>query len=187
MRRLIPILIILFGLAAGAGAGLMFRPDASGAPSSHTDDRSGESGAAGGSEDDTPTTEDDAVADIPDPGRSAEETEPAPAEERSYVNIGQQTIVPVVEGELTRALMLFELAVDVEASAHDAAVALEPRLRDVFLRELLRMSSTGAFTETYTEDWVIDEVRRSLDSAARRYLGAGLKGILILDVVRQEM
>ncbi len=83
--------------------------------------------------------------------------------------------------------MLFELAVDVEASAHDLAVTLEPRLRDAFLRELLKMSSTGAFARTYTEEWVIDELRRNLSAAARDYLGESLKEVLILDVIRQEM
>ena len=70
--------------------------------------------------------------------------------ERSFVKIGRQTIVPVVEEGETRALMLFELAVDVPATKVDEVHSMEPRLRDAFLRELFQMSYTGAFLTNFT-------------------------------------
>lgn len=179
MRRLLPVLVVLLGLAAGIGAGLALKP----APAPKQAEPESEAEESN----DTSAGADHASPAIPDPGAGGESDDHAPAEERSYVTIGEQTIVPVVEGEQTRALMLFELAVDVDPAAHEIAVSLEPRLRDAFLRELLKMSSTGAFTSTYTEDWVMDEMRRNLSAAARKHLGAAVRDVLVLDVVRQEM
>lgn len=187
MRRLLPIVLIFVGLGGGLVAGVMSKPDAG---LSVPDGKSVSSAAGEVATTDSTVDGDGKTRAIPDPGTidsATEESDDSEPKERSYVMIGKQTIVPVVEGQKTRALMLFELAVDIESSAHDLAVLLEPRLRDAFLRELLRMSSTGAFTKTYTEDWVIDEMRRNLSQAARQYLGDSLKEVLILDVIRQEM
>ncbi len=107
--------------------------------------------------------------------------------ERSFVKIGKQTIVPVVNDGETRALMLFELAVDVPATRVDQVHEMEPRLRDAFLRELFQMSYTGAFLTNFTEERVIEELRRNLTNAARTYLGHNQAEVLILDVMRQEM
>lgn len=180
MRRLLFLMVVLLGLAAGIGAGVALKPapvQEGAAPETDAEPSHEDAGEAGHVE----------AAAIPDPGVGAEADDHKPVEERSYITIGEQTIVPVVEGERTRALMLFELAVDVDPAARDAAISLEPRLRDAFLRELLKMSSTGAFTSTYTEDWVMDELRRNLSAAARKHLGAAVREVLVLDVMRQEM
>ena len=176
MRRLLPVLLILLGLGGGVGAGVFLKPDEVPPPGAGPD---GAGGDAGKSEKTGPA--------IPEPGATTEGTDETEIRERTYVSVGTQTIVPVVDGDRTRALMLFELAVDVDPSAHDLAVMAEPRLRDAFLRALLKMSSTGAFNETYTEDWVIDELRRNLGKEARRFLGDALRQVLVLDVIRQEL
>lgn len=106
---------------------------------------------------------------------------------RSFVKIGRQTIVPVVDNGETRALMLFELAVDVPETKVDEVHRMEPRLRDAFLRELFQMSYTGAFLTDFTEERIIEELRRNLTNAARSYLGHNHAEVLILDVMRQEM
>lgn len=155
MKKLLPILIIVIGIAAGAGAGMFLKP----APVS------------------------DPVGSPADDG-STEQDEKA---ERSFVKIGKQTIVPVVNDGETRALMLFELAVDVPATRVDQVHEMEPRLRDAFLRELFQMSYTGAFLTNFTEERVIEELRRNLTNAARTYLGHNQAEVLILDVMRQEM
>ena len=83
--------------------------------------------------------------------------------------------------------MLFELAVDVPASRSSDVHDMEPRLRDAFLRELFRMSHTGAFANNFTDERVIKELRGSLTRAAREHLGDYVNEVLILDVMRQEL
>lgn len=184
MRRLVPILVVVLGLGAGIGAGVALKPANKVGANESAENGAGAEKEKGKSD---VADKDGKGKAIPDPGATEAPKDETKVKERTYVSIGTQTIIPVVEGERTRALMLFELAVDVDPSAHDQAVMLEPRLRDAFLRELLKMSSTGAFSETYTEDWVIDELRKNLGNAARRFLGDGMREILVLDVIRQEL
>lgn len=120
-----------------------------------------------------------------DAAKKVEEEGPPAA--RSFVKIGRQTIVPVVDEGQTQALMLFELAVDVPENKVDEVHRMEPRLRDAFLRELFQMSYTGAFLTDFTEERIIEELRRNLTNAARNYLGHSQAEVLILDVMRQEM
>ena len=155
MKKLLPVLLIVVGVAMGVGAGVFLKP----APTSD---------AMEGHVEDVPSGTDEGA-------------------ERSFVKIGKQTIVPVVNDGETRALMLFELAVDVPATRADQVHEMEPRLRDAFLRELFQMSYTGAFLTNFTEERIIEELRRNLTNAARTYLGHNQAEVLILDVMRQEM
>lgn len=158
MKKLIPILLVLLSAAGGAAAGFFLKP-------------STETADAG-------------------PDGTSQPPAPDPAQHdgsRAFVKIGRQTIVPVLEGGETRALMLFELAVDVPTGQTPMVHEREPRIRDAFLRELFKMSHTGAFLVDFTDDKIIDELRRNLTRVAREELGADVREVLILDVMRQEL
>lgn len=168
MKKILPILLIILGVVGGGAAGMFLKP----APE--------------------PPSEEEIAA------KKAEEAKAKAAEEegygdgtpptnRAFVKVGRQTIVPVLEEGETRALMLFELAVDVPAGSANIVHEMEPRLRDAFLRELFQMSYTGAFLTEFTDDRVIEELRRNLTRAARRYVGEEAREVLILDVMRQEL
>ena len=159
MRALLALLLVLASVSGGAVLGAMLAAPPHG------------SGAA------------DAAASAAEP-----EAEPGqPGEPASYVKLGRQLIVPVVEGGRTRALMLFEIALDVPAEHHDSVFQTEPRLRDAFLRELFEMSYAGAFLGTYTSDRVMTELREKLLAAARLHVGERVSDVLVLDALRQEL
>lgn len=115
------------------------------------------------------------------------EVPPDDPADRDYVKIGRQIVVPVVKGGATEALMLFEVALDVPLSLSEPTYRAEPRLRDAFLKILFEMSYTGAFSDTYTDDRVIAELRSKLLAAARAEMGPRIHDVLILDVIRQEL
>ncbi len=169
MKKILPILLVLIGIGGGGAAGFFLKPAP---PEPDSDEAMGEASGQGEG------------VDTLHGGGDADAAEPA---ERSFVKIGRQTIIPVVEGGETRALMLFELAVDVPAARSDDVHEMEPRLRDAFLRELFKMAYTGAFLTNFTDDRVIEELRRNLTRAAQRHLGKDATEVLILDVMRQEM
>ena len=125
--------------------------------------------------------------EVKEPDSKDEHVDESDVEERTYVKIGRQTIIPVVNEGETQALMLFELAVDVPAGLSANVHEMEPRLRDAFLRELFQMSYTGAFMTNFTDDRVIEELRKSLTRAAQEHIGSKESEVLILDVMRQEM
>lgn len=163
MKKMIPVLLVLIGVAGGLGAGVFLKPQPDGAEVSETTAPS-------------EATESD----------MSRENGGAPAN-RAFVKVGRQTIIPVLEDGQTRALMMFELAVDVPAARANVVHEMEPRLRDAFLRELFQMSYTGAFLTNFTDDRVIEELRRNLTRAARQQIGDDAREVLILDVMRQEL
>ena len=170
MKKIFPILLILAGIAGGGAAGMMLKPGPDGGGmAGDAAEGAGDGGAMGDAGDG------DAF--------SGEVGETA----RDYVEIGRQMIIPVVEGDRTRALMMFELAVDVPLEMRETVFLHEPRLRDAFLRELFAMSHTGAFLETYTDDMIVEELRRKLLAAAQKLLGPDVADVLILDIMRQEL
>lgn len=169
MKKIIAIVLILVGIVGGGAIGLMLKPQ--------------------------PVTSDVAQmndAEVEDvfgkpEGPQVQENEKDQTDVVSYVKVGRQTIIPILEQGETKALMMFELAVDVASDQNDRALAMEPRLRDAFLRELFQMSYTGAFDDTFTDDRVIDELRRNLVRAAEEHLGKNaVNDVLILDVMRQN-
>ena len=158
MRILLLVLIVLLGLGGGAGLGVALRPAPAEAP---------------------PPAE--ATTPAPDTAGSPEDAG------REYVKFGRRMIVPIVEGAETRALMVFEIAIDAGPQAVDAVYARKPRLRDAFLRDMFQMAHAGAFSATYTEERVMTELREKLLATARAELGNRVHGVLILDAVRKEM
>lgn len=167
MSRIIALVIVLAGLAGGLALGVALRPDG------------GVEAAAGA---DAEAAGPSAGADAA--GSAAPDTEVAG---RAYVKLARQIVIPVVRDRRTEALMLFELALDVPSGMTERAYAIEPRLRDAFLRVLLEMSYTGAFSRDYTDERVLRELRDKLRHAAGRLLDAEVFDVLILDMLRQEI
>lgn len=170
MKKLLPIILVLVGILGGGALGFLLKPkpepqadatEAAAEPEAHAEPEKAETAHDVGSA--------------------------SPPEGREYVTIGRQLIVPVVDGGVTRALMLFELALDVPAGTSEAFFSVEPRIRDAFMRVLFEMSYTGAFLGTYTDDRVVAELRDNLLSAARHQLGPTVADVLILDMIRQEI
>ncbi|MGF1445903.1 MAG: flagellar basal body-associated FliL family protein [Pikeienuella sp.] len=123
----------------------------------------------------------------PNSGSATQAPASPPSGPSDYVEIARQMIVPVVAGGETEALMIFEVALDVPASARERAFQREPRIRDAFLREMFEMSYAGAFADTYTSERVMEELRARLLAAARLHLGQRVRDVLILDALRQEL
>lgn len=170
MQKIFALVIVLFGVGGGLALGVALRPG--GAGPGPEDAMAGPASAEAG---------EDYGA-----GEGAGDDGVAGAD-RDYVKIGRQIIIPVVKDGETQALMLFDLALDVPSSMTERTYAAEPRLRDAFLRELFEMSYTGAFSGTYTDERVIEELRGKLRAAARRLLGDSVAEVLILDIMRQEL
>jgi hypothetical protein len=188
MQKIIALVIVLAGIGGGLALGVVLRPNPDGAQLgtgiAADDAQDGHGTAQSAAEHDAAKTDGTKHGG----GNDSETGHDREIEaDRDYVKVGRQIIIPVVNKGETQALMLFDLAIDVPASMTERAYAAEPRLRDAFLRELFEMSFTGAFSTTYTDERVVDELRRKLRAAARRLLGDMVDDVLILDIMRQEL
>ncbi len=160
-KLLIPVVLALVGLAGGLFAGHSMKP----AP----EPEEGEAAA-------------EAAEKAPEP-------EPAPDAPGEYVKLDRQFIVPVIADEKVGALMVLQMAVEMAPDAGGSApvFAQEPKLRDEFLRVLFLHAQSGGFAGSFTEPRVMDDLRASLTSTARRVIGPGVRAVLITSIIRQDI
>ncbi|MFN3259469.1 MAG: flagellar basal body-associated FliL family protein [Pikeienuella sp.] len=160
-KLLIPVVLALVGLAGGLFAGHSMKP-----------------------------------APEPEEGEAAEATaektpEPAVAPDApgEYVKLERQFIVPVIADEKVGALMVLQMAVEMAPDAGGSAPVFEqePKLRDEFLRVLFLHAQSGGFDGSFTEPRVMDDLRASLTSTAKRVIGPGVRAVLITSIIRQDI
>lgn len=179
-RLLLPIILLLFGVGGGVGAGFMLG--------------SGNAVASETEEDEHGAEEEHAEGDDHDGEEHAEDEEPAeparvqPAGEGTeYVRINNQFVVPIVRNGAVRSLVVMSLSLEVDVGGNSAVFNLEPRLRDSFLRVMFAHANSGGFDGLFTEAEAMAPLRSALREAAQNVLGRGsTHDVLITDITRQD-
>ncbi len=169
MRKLLPLLLALIGLAAGGGAGYLLRPPA-GEPAPNPCGDTGDHGDRAAAESGTAEAED------------------AEGEEalRVYVKLNNQFIVPVVEKGAVEALVILSISLEVSTGTSQEVYAVEPKLRDNFLQVLFDHANAGGFDGAFTASNTMDILRVAMLEAAQSSLGKKVSDVLIVDIVRQD-
>jgi flagellar FliL protein len=159
MRKLLPILLALLGIAAGVGAGVVLKPG-----EDHAAAPCGEVEAA-------PETE---VLDAP------------PELAHEYIKMNNQFVIPVVQDGKIGALVVLSLSLEVSAGSGELVYAREPKLRDAFLRAMFDHANAGGFDGEFTSNGNLAPLRAGLLAAAGGILGEAVSDVLIVDIVRQD-
>lgn len=175
MKLLVPLAIAVLGLGAGMGAGLVLKPPPGETPETAaadcTDD--GHGGCA------------EAAAD---PFRAAKEPEVKIEGAAHYVPMEKPFVVPVFEGERVISMVVLSISVETAEKSAPAVEALEPRLRDRFLKAMFRHANTGGFDGSFTTGRKMEDLKSALVNAAREVMGdAPVGDVLITDVARQDV
>jgi hypothetical protein len=161
MGALLPVVLLALGVGVGVGAGIVLRPS----PAVEASSDAGAVGVHAGEELDAET----------------------PDVELSYVKINNQFVVPVIKNDRVSALVVLSLSLETLASETGAVYDREPKLRDAFLQVLFDHAYLGGFDGVYTAQPAMDALRRSLLASARKVVGANISGVLITDIVRQDI
>ncbi|MEM9971265.1 MAG: flagellar basal body-associated FliL family protein [Pseudomonadota bacterium] len=161
MKKLLPIILALFGTGIGAGAGMMFAPEPE------------------------PLDCAEPPCEEAEPMQSDAATEEV--NEADYLRLQNQFVVPVVRDELVAALVVMSLSLEVTPNSEDAVYSREPKLRDALLRVLFDHAHIGGFNGDFTESSRLVALRVALLEAAQATLGDLVTDILITDIVRQEV
>jgi flagellar basal body-associated protein FliL len=156
IRKLIPILLAVIGLAVGAGAGLFLRP------THEPEVAEGESHKA-----DQVTAEDPDVAP-------------------EYVKLNNQFVVPVMSGGKVISMVILSLSLEIEPGKSQDIYAREPKLRDKFLQVLFDHANAGGFQGSFTDGSNLVLLRKALLETANGVMGAMVKDVLISDIARQD-
>ncbi len=167
MGKLLPVIFIVVGGAVGGGAGFLVKP----APESDCDEL-------------------DVVAMEECKAKKAEAEMPEddePVAELDYVAMKNQFVVPVIQDELVKSLVVLSLSLETTPDNVQELFSKEPKLRDAFLRVLFDHSHIGGFDGAFTESGRMETLRDALLEAAQSIAGKKVSDILITDIARQEM
>ncbi|MCQ0969117.1 flagellar basal body-associated FliL family protein (plasmid) [Paracoccus sp. TK19116] len=104
----------------------------------------------------------------------------------AWFNFPSQFFVPVVRNGNTDYTMILTLTLETPGEALSGVEALEHRLRDAMLRQLIIHANTGGFDGNYTSEGQLRKLRDALLAAARSAGGDGVDAVLIEDIARKE-
>ena len=166
MGKLLPIILMVLGGAVGGGAGIILKPE----------EKICDVDAASMEE-----CEQDASMEV-EPASEAEDEQ-----EFDYVAMKNQFVVPVIQNELVRSLVVMSISLETTPDNTEALFSKEPKLRDAFLSVLFDHSHIGGFDGAFTESSRMAALRTALLEAARSVSGKAVSDVLITDIARQEM
>ncbi|RSK40031.1 flagellar basal body-associated FliL family protein [Rhodovulum iodosum] len=103
-----------------------------------------------------------------------------------YVKLNNQFVVPVLSDGRVASLVVMGVSLEMPPGERETVYAQEPKLRDGFLAVLFDHANSGGFDGAFTETRRVERLRAALLEVARRVLGAHVRGVLIVDMVRQD-
>lgn len=176
IAKLLPVILLIVilpivGVGAGIGAGIVLAP----APEPDVTENMGDDIDHTGEEDAAHAEEDASLDEL------------GPEQEREYVKIANQFVVPVVERENLSSLVVLALSLEVKQGTADKIRSYEPKLRDSFLQVLFDHANMGGFRGAFTRSDVLDPLRTALREAARKELGSMVYDVLIIEISRQDV
>ncbi|MEE3098544.1 MAG: flagellar basal body-associated protein FliL, partial [Pseudomonadota bacterium] len=160
---LIPLVLALVGLGGGLAAGHFMRPPPP--PEEMTADGGHDDAAAKGGHDGGMASagSDAHIAPAPVTASAAHPDGPPPPYDpelkRDYVKLDRQFVVPLVQQEQVKALVILTLSLEVDPGMSSEALTREPKLRDRFLQVLFRHAQSGAFDGVFTAGPVMRDLR----------------------------
>jgi 3-oxoacyl-(acyl-carrier-protein) synthase len=175
LKILLPVLLALFGLGMGLGAGLFLRADGAVAPEADT------SAEGAGAE---------AEGKTPDAEAPAEDTEGKSRVEAKgeveYVRFNNQFVIPVVERGQVAAMVVLALSLEVTQGQTERVYQMEPKLRDALLHVMFDHANSGGFSGDFTDGAALEPLRAALREAVVRTFGPEARDVLISDIMRQD-
>lgn len=165
MKLLLPLLLALFGVGGGIGAGFFLKPEPA----------------------DDPLVGGHPCGD-PIEGEGEDETEAISeiSEEREYAKLNNQFVIPVVQDGAVSAMVVMSLNIEVAVGGRALVFAAEPKLRDGFLQVMFNHANIGGFSGNFTTSTNMRALRTELLRVAKEIVGAEVADVLIIDIVRQD-
>lgn len=160
MIKLVPFLVLAFGMVSGLLIGANLKPVYNLEASTQID-KSAESKEISTSND------------------SEEETE--------FVKLNNQFIVPVTDGNSIKSLVVVSIGLEIAQNETGAVFSMEPKLRDSLLQVLFDHANVGGFDADFTASRNMVFLREALTASAQDVLGSTVINVLITDLARQDV
>ncbi|TMV07097.1 flagellar basal body-associated protein FliL [Ruegeria sediminis] len=169
IAKLLPVLFLIGGVGAGAGAGLLMGPSGASSKENLPQD-----------------TEAVAQPDNGAPGADGRKHTGEAGLDFEYLNLTKQFVIPVVERDRIAALVMLSLSLEASPGMGERFYAVEPKLRDGFLQVLFDHANMGGFDGAFTQSDRLTSLREALLVVAQRALGPDISQVLIMSVARQD-
>ncbi|MEM9550337.1 MAG: flagellar basal body-associated FliL family protein [Pseudomonadota bacterium] len=179
LGKLIPILFLFIGTAAGVGAGLVLAPaeEEAGYDTETAGDKDGNGKDKADHKD---TAEKDAGQKDDGYGDEADGSV-------EYVKLNNQFVVPILQADKVAGMVVMSLSLEVPPGSSESIYSREPKLRDAILRVLFDHANIGGFSGAFTNSNNLDVLRIALREAATQTLSKQVYDVLILDIARQDV
>lgn len=101
--------------------------------------------------------------------------------------IAKPFVVPVFRDGAIASMVVLSLAVEVEPEGAEEVGAVEPKLRDGFLKVMFRHANSGGFDGSFTSGQQIEDLKAALGKTLRTLLPDAPTGrVLITEIARQD-
>lgn len=185
MKKLLPVLIALFGLGGGLAAGAVLKPEAAAmtvADGGHGDADSGHGESADHGASDGHGSDDGGHGDNHAGGGHGDGSG---SSEFVYVGLEKPFFVPVLREGKQNTLVRLDIHLEIPESLEELVHKHDPKLRDAFLRTVMNFSHQGGFARVHGgEGFTI--LRDSLLVSARSVLGSDVKAVLIGEILTRD-
>lgn len=178
LKKILMILVPVLALVAGTVGGDFLRPKTDdAAKDGHETTAEGDAAAAEGGEAGTET----ASAE----GSTQPKHEAGSDEAPGWFSFSSQFFVPMMRNGDMGAIMVLTLSLETTQGELSNLEAMEHRLRDALLRQLLIAANTGGFDGNFTSEAKLRPLRKDLLNAVQKAGGTAIKAVLIEDIARQ--
>ena len=182
MKKLMPVLIALLGLGAGVGAGLALKPAPEPEVAAADCPPPADGEEAAGRRTPRPVRP---ARPIPSPRSSPRRRRRRRSSPTSTMD--KPFVVPIFAGEKVTAMVVVSLSVETDTEGAHAVEAVEPRLRDGFLKVMFRHANSGGFDGSFTTGRKMQDLKSALLETAREVMAdTAVEEVLITEIARQE-
>lgn len=175
MKKLLPIIIAVLGLAGGLTAGTFLKPQA------HASDGHGDTDGVHG---DTDTGHGDTAGST---GKSVVNAHQKYDEKSDnvYVGLKKPFFAPVINANNRNTLVRLDIHLEVPAGLEEKIEKHEPKLRDGFLRAVMNFAHEGGFARVHGSEG-FEVLSDDLLLSARHVLGDKVRAVLIGEILTRE-
>lgn len=175
MKRLLPLIFLVLGLAAGVGGGLLFGPSPAGEKTNAAETGSGDA-----------ASREDAVTETAGSGQDHADDATGDPDGFEYLKFNKQFVVPLLKRGDVIGLAMVGLSLEAVPGLGERFHEIEPKLRDGFLQVLFDHANMGGFDGAFTESGKLNPLRGALLEVAQNALGVDrIRSVLIVDIARQ--
>lgn len=164
LKKIMPLLALILGLAGGGAAAIFLAPPP----------------------DDQPMSQNEATTPDAQSETSSDDLQDGASDSFEIVKLPSQFVVPVIMDNRVRAMVILTVALEVEVGQGDRVRALEPKLRDEFLAELFSLAALDGFKDEMISRKTLELVKRALSVRSSEVLGLQNVNVLVTDMARQD-